>query len=92
MLFMGIMMTANGPRVLEYNARFGDPETQTMMMLLAPECDLAAALLACCTGTLDAVSIPLCTGFACNVVVAAAGYPGSYTKGDVINLTQSPEG
>ncbi len=92
MLFTGIMMTADGPRVLEYNARFGDPETQTMMMLLAPECDLAAILLACCAGTLDSVSIPILPGFACNVVVAAGGYPGSYPKGDTITLGPCPEG
>jgi phosphoribosylamine--glycine ligase/phosphoribosylformylglycinamidine cyclo-ligase len=92
MLFTGIMMTADGPRVLEYNARFGDPETQTMMMLLAPECDLAAVLLACCTGSLDSMSIPVRSGFACNVVVAAGGYPGSYRKGDTITLGPCPQG
>ncbi len=92
MLFTGIMLTPDGPKVLEYNARFGDPETQTMMMLLAPECDLAAVLLACCAGTLDAVSIPVRPGFACNVVVAAGGYPESYPKGDVITLGECPEG
>jgi phosphoribosylamine--glycine ligase/phosphoribosylformylglycinamidine cyclo-ligase len=91
MLFTGIMMTADGPRVLKYNARFGNPETQTMMMLLAPECDLAAVLLACCDGTLDEVSIPVLPGFGCNVVVAAGGYPDSYSKGDVVTLARCPE-
>ncbi|KAF4980528.1 hypothetical protein FZEAL_3463 [Fusarium zealandicum] len=52
MLFTGVMLTAKGPRVLEYNARFGDPETQTMMMLLGPECDVACIMPACCTGKL----------------------------------------
>jgi len=85
-------MTANGPRVLEYNARFGDPETQTMMMLLAPNCDLAAILLACCTETLDQVSVPVLPGFACNVVIAAGGYPDSYPRGDVITLAPCPKG
>ncbi|WEW58970.1 phosphoribosylamine-glycine ligase [Emydomyces testavorans] len=92
MLFTGIMMTENGPKVLEYNARFGDPETQTMMMLLAPECDLADVLLACSTGRLDKVSIPILSGYACNVVVAASGYPQSYPKGDTITLSEAPEG
>lgn len=92
MLFTGVMMTADGPRVLEYNARFGDPETQTMMMLLAPECDLAAVLLACCTGDLEKTSIPVLPGFGCNVVIAAGGYPDSYSKGDAITLAQCPKG
>lgn len=91
MLFTGIIMTAEGPKVLEYNARFGDPETQTMMMLLAPECDIAAILLACCTGELDAVSINVRPGFGCNVVVAAGGYPESYPKGDIITLAPIPD-
>lgn len=85
-------MTKNGPKVLEYNARFGDPETQTMMMLMAPECDLAAVLLARSTGRLDTVSIPVLPGYACNVVIAADGYPLSYSEGDVITLTKPPEG
>jgi phosphoribosylamine-glycine ligase len=92
MLFTGIMMTANGPRVLEYNARFGDPETQTMVMLMAPDCDLAAILLACCTEKLDQVSVPVLPGFACNVVVAASGYPGSFARGDIIALAPCPKG
>ncbi|RYP45214.1 hypothetical protein DL768_008407 [Monosporascus sp. mg162] len=92
MLFTGIMMTARGPKVLEYNARFGDPETQTTMMLLAPECDLAGILLACCNGKLDTVSIPVLPGFGCNVVVAAGGYPESYSEGDIITMTLCPYG
>jgi phosphoribosylamine-glycine ligase len=92
MLFTGIMMTQAGPKVLEYNARFGDPETQTMMMLLAPESDLAAILLACTMGKLSTVSIPLLPGHACNVVIAAGGYPESYSKGDIIKLGPCPKG
>ncbi|RYP35819.1 hypothetical protein DL767_003674 [Monosporascus sp. MG133] len=92
MLFTGIMMTARGPKVLEYNARFGDPETQTMMMLLAPECDLAGILLACCKGKLATVSVPVLPGFGCNVVVAAGGYPESYSKGDIITMMPRPYG
>lgn len=92
MLFTGIMMTKSGPKVLEYNARFGDPETQSMMMLLAPECDLAALLLACCNESLDTAPLPILPGFACNVVVAAGGYPGDYSRGDAINITPSSQG
>ena len=92
MLFTGIMVTKTGPKVLEYNTRFGDPETQTMMMLLAPECDLAHILLACCQGMLDKVSFSFLSGFACNVVVAARGYPESYPTGDIIYLTAAPKG
>ncbi|KAH7017143.1 putative bifunctional purine Ade1 [Ilyonectria destructans] len=92
LLFTGIMMTPSGPKVLEYNARFGDPETQTMMMLLSSESDLAEILLACCTGILDTVAIPIRPGYACNVVIAAAGYPESYSKGDAIEVKPYPQG
>lgn len=85
------MITDTGPKVLEYNTRFGDPETQTMMMLLGPEHDLAATLLACCTGVLDTITIPTLPGFACNVVVASGGYPGPYRKGDVITFSPCPK-
>lgn len=86
------MMTPSGPQVLEYNARFGDPETQTMMMLLAPQCDLAEILLACCTGSLATVPIPILTGHSCNVVVASGGYPDSYSSGKAITLQPCPKG
>ncbi|KAH7328355.1 putative bifunctional purine Ade1 [Stachybotrys elegans] len=92
MLFTGVMLTSQGPKVIEYNARFGDPETQTMMMLLAPECDLVDILCACCTGSLDQISIPVLPGFACNVVIAAGGYPESYSKGDIVTIGQCPDG
>ncbi|KAK2734621.1 hypothetical protein FQN57_001615 [Myotisia sp. PD_48] len=92
MLFTGIMMTESGPKVLEYNARFGDPETQTMMMLLAPECDLANVLLACTTGQLYKASVPILPGYACNVIIAVDGYPQSYGTGDSITVAEAPEG
>ncbi|QVM12221.1 hypothetical protein D8B26_006855 [Coccidioides posadasii str. Silveira] len=85
-LFTGIMMARNGPKVLEYDARFRDTETQTMMMLLAPECDLAAVLLACSTGKLNTVSIPVLPGYACSIVDPADGYPQSLSKGNIITL------
>ena len=92
MLFTGVMMTPNGPKVIEYNARFGDPETQTMMVLLSPKCDLLELLCACCTQTLHHVPLSFLPGYACNVVVAAGGYPGPYSKGDEITIGECPQG
>lgn len=80
-IYAGLMLTENGPSVIEFNCRFGDPECETLMPLLGPE--LAAVLLACAIGRLDrapALSIaPLCS--AC-VIAAAQGYPGEIRKGD----------
>ena len=82
-IYAGLMLTSDGPSVIEFNCRFGDPECETLMPLLGPE--LAAVLLACATGQLDrapALSIaPLCS--AC-VIAAAEGYPGEIRKGDPI--------
>lgn len=78
-LFTGFMLTPAGPRVLEYNVRFGDPETQSCLTLL--ESDLAALMLAATNGTLASQSLKLSDKHACTVVVAAGGYPGSYAKG-----------
>ena len=80
-IYAGLMLTENGPSVIEFNCRFGDPECETLMPLLGPE--LAAVLLACATGRLDQappLSIaPLCS--AC-VIAAAQGYPSEIRKGD----------
>ena len=84
------MMTAAGPKVLEYNARFGDPETQAMLRLL--DSDLAEIFLACTRGTLATTEVRIRPGFACNVVVAAGGYPDSYRKGDVITIGSLSDG
>ena len=82
-IYAGLMLTENGPSVIEFNCRFGDPECETLMPLLGPE--LALVLLACATGQLDqapALSIaPQCS--AC-VIAAAQGYPGEIRKGDPI--------
>ncbi|KAF2808497.1 phosphoribosylamine-glycine ligase [Mytilinidion resinicola] len=91
MLFTGIMLASSGPKVLEYNARFGDPETQTMMMLLSDD-DFAAILLACAQGKLHQVELNITPGFSCNVVIEAGGYPEEYCKGDVITLSDCPPG
>ena len=92
MLFTGLMMTKNGPKVLEYNVRFGDPETQTVLPLLSQDTDLAEIMFACARGYLDSVSIKIESKFSATVVVAAGGYPGSYSKGKEIKLASVPKG
>jgi phosphoribosylamine--glycine ligase len=72
-------MTARGPEVLEFNARFGDPETQAILMRL--ESDLVDALEACVDGTLDQTKMRWAPGAAACVVASSAGYPGSYKTG-----------
>ncbi|KAF8477107.1 phosphoribosylformylglycinamidine cyclo-ligase [Kalaharituber pfeilii] len=86
MLFTGLMMTKSGPKVLEYNVRFGDPETQTVLPLLSEDTDLAEIMLAAANGYLDSVKIKVEPKFSATVVVAAGGYPGSYAKGKKIKL------
>jgi phosphoribosylamine---glycine ligase len=78
-LYAGLMLTADGPKVLEFNCRFGDPETQVVLPML--ESDLAAIMLACIDGTLDAEMVRFQDGAAATVVMAAPGYPGSYPRG-----------
>lgn len=86
MLFTGLMMTKTGPKVLEYNVRFGDPETQTVLPLLSDDTDLAQVMVSCCEGWLDSVNIKIEPKFSTTVVVVAGGYPDSYPKGDAIHL------
>ncbi len=79
-LFPGIMLTKDGPKVLEFNARFGDPETQSYMRLL--KTDLIEILLACANGKLNNLEIEWKENLsACCVVLASKGYPGDYSKG-----------
>lgn len=85
------MMTPTGPKVLEYNARFGDPETQSMVLLLPDEA-LPEIILACVENRLGDVKLETLAGFACNVTVAAEGYPESYREGDLIRLGSTSEG
>lgn len=88
-LFTGLMITKNGPKVLEYNTRFGDPETQTLLPLL--ETDLAEIMIACCESYLDAISIKVDPKkSSATVIVAAGGYPGSYAKGTPMTVTPPP--
>lgn len=90
MLFTGFMLTPSGPKVLEYNVRFGDPETESLMLLLDRDVDLAAVLLACVEHRLDSISLKIQDGFAVTVVLASKGYPGSYEKGKKISFGKVP--
>ena len=81
-LYAGLMITADGPKVLEFNARFGDPETQPIMMRM--NSDIVPILEACADGTLDACSLEWKPDTAVCVVMASEGYPGSYEKGRLI--------
>ncbi|OJT02709.1 Bifunctional purine biosynthetic protein ADE1 [Trametes pubescens] len=90
MLFTGLMITENGPKVLEYNVRFGDPETEALVLLLDPETDLASILLACAEHRLDSVEVKSRSGYGVSVVLASQGYPGNYAKGKEITIGQMP--
>jgi len=81
-LFIGIMLTAEGPSVIEYNTRFGDPETQVVLPRL--ETDLLKLLWAAALGVLAGIKLAVKPEHALCVVIAAQGYPESYPKGDVI--------
>ena len=92
-IYAGLMMTTDGPQVIEFNCRFGDPECQTLMPLLGPE--LARVLQACALGRLDlAPSLTISPACSACVVAAAAGYPDAPRKGDAIrtDLTDDQEG
>src|SRR3989344_581312 len=79
LLYPGLKMTTNGPKVLEFNARFGDPETQSYMRLL--KTDLLDILEACVDGTLTELAIKWHSGFAACVIIASGGYHDEYKKG-----------
>jgi phosphoribosylamine--glycine ligase len=83
-LYAGLMLTADGPRVLEFNARFGDPETQVLLPLL--ESDLVEIMLACVEGRLTSDLVRWHAGAALAVVLSAEGYPAQPRTGDPINL------
>jgi phosphoribosylamine--glycine ligase len=82
-LFAGIMVTKDGPKLIEYNARFGDPETQVMLARFSG--DLAKLLLSCAQGQLDKKHLAFTDDASICVVMAAKGYPGTYEKGTPIN-------
>lgn len=81
-LYTGLMLTADGPKVVEFNVRFGDPETQVVLPLL--ETDLLEIILATISGELSSLDIQWKAGSAVCVVMAAPGYPGDYPKGATI--------
>ena len=78
-LYFGLMLTPNGPRVIEYNCRFGDPETQVVLPLL--KSDLLTIMQATTNGTLDKVDVSFSDESACCVIVASKGYPSKYESG-----------
>jgi phosphoribosylamine--glycine ligase len=82
-LFAWLMITAEGPKLIEYNVRFGDPETQVLMMRMMS--DLVPALMAAVDGELQHFDLRWYPQSALTVVMAAKGYPGDYIKGSVIS-------
>jgi phosphoribosylamine--glycine ligase len=89
-LYCGLMLTPTGPQLIEYNARFGDPECQVLMMRL--EDDLAAIMMACAKGELVSESAKFSDQSALTVVMAAEGYPASPKKGGAIDLGEAEAG
>ncbi|MEZ7540317.1 phosphoribosylamine--glycine ligase [Veillonella rogosae] len=81
-LYAGLMITSEGPKVVEFNARFGDPETQVVLPLL--DSDLGQVMMACATGTLTADMVKWKDSSAACVILASKGYPETSSKGDVI--------
>lgn len=88
-LFFGLMITPKGPKVIEYNCRFGDPETQVVLPLL--ESDLLTIMQATTNGTLKDVEVKIKSGAACCVVMASNGYPQKYESGFEIKLPNLEE-
>ncbi len=89
-IFFGLMLTEKGPRVLEYNARFGDPETQVVLPRMKN--DIVDIFEACIDGTLDQIELEFENNSAVCVVLASAGYPEHYEKGKVITGFEEFEG
>ena len=81
-LYAGLMIGPDGPQVVEFNVRFGDPETQVVLPRMTS--DIVPVFLACCNGTLDQAELTYDDGTCVTVVLASGGYPGSYEKGKVI--------
>lgn len=84
-LYFGLMLTKDGPKVIEYNCRFGDPETQVVLPLL--KTDLLTVMQATTSGTLDQLTVEFDPGAACCVILASGGYPTRYEKGKEIVVT-----
>ena len=88
-LYFGLMITENGPKVIEYNCRFGDPETQVVLPLL--ESDLLTVMKAVTNGTLAETEVKFADKNACCVIMASGGYPASYPKGFEITIPEDIE-
>ena len=87
-LYFGLMLTPDGPKVIEYNCRFGDPETQVVLPLL--QSDLLTVMMAVEEGRLAETKVEFSGGAACCVVVASGGYPGKYERGKTISFVDTP--
>ena len=85
-LYFGLMITADGPKVIEYNCRFGDPETQVVLPLL--KSDLLTVMQATTDGTLAETAVEFADESACCVILASSGYPTAYQKGFEITMTE----
>ena len=85
-LYFGLMLTPNGPKVIEYNCRFGDPETQVVLPLL--ESDLLTVMRSCTNGNLAETEVKFADKHACCVILASKGYPESYQKGFEMTFTE----
>ena len=88
-LYFGLMLTPNGPKVIEYNCRFGDPETQVVLPLL--ESDLLTVMRACTNGTLAETEVKFAEKHACCLILASNGYPTAYKKGFELTFTEEAE-
>ena len=86
-LYFGLMLTPNGPKVIEYNCRFGDPETQVVLPLM--QSDLLEVMMAVTEERLADIEVKFSDKSACCVIVASGGYPASYPKGKVITIDDS---
>ena len=90
LLYAGLMIADSGPRVVEFNCRFGDPETQVVLPRM--KSDIVPYLMACIDGTLDGMDVEWEDGACVAVVMASGGYPGAYEKGKVITGIEAAEG
>ena len=88
-LYFGLMLTKDGPKVIEYNCRFGDPETQVVLPLL--KSDLLTVMQKTTDGTLTPADVEFDTGAACCVIMASDGYPSHYEKGFAISIPEEIE-
>jgi phosphoribosylamine--glycine ligase len=89
LLYAGVMITEQGPKVVEFNCRFGDPETEAVLPLV--QCDWFDLFSACSSGRLSKVNWTVKKGACVTVIMASGGYPGTYKKGEVINGLEEAE-